>query len=279
MLLVYALTRATSDGWGATTTLALLATSVALLLAFVAIELRSRAPLLPLRIFRLRTLAAANATMAVVGAGAFSEFFLLTMYMQDVLRFSPVQTGAAFAALAVPTVVASNVAQSVVGRVGVRPVLTSGLLALSLSAALLSRVRVDGHYFWDLFPAFLLGGVGLGAAFVSATIGSLTGVRPADSGVASGLVNTSRQIGGAIGLAAISAVAAASTSSYVDSHPEVQAASALALTHGFQTGLYVLAGLLLCGALIAATLVKPRPPFLEAERARDPQPAPVREAA
>jgi MFS family permease len=236
-----------------------LATSVALVLAFVAIELRSRAPLLPLRIFRLRTLSAANATIAVVGAGAFSEFFLLTLYMQDVLRFSPVQTGAAFAALALATVVASNVAQAVVGRVGVRPVLTSGLLALSLSAALLSRLPVEGHYFWDLFPAFLLGGVGLGVSFVSATIGSLTGVRASDSGVASGLVNTSRQIGGAIGLAAVSAVAAASTSSYVDAHPEVQASSALALTHGFQIGFYVLTGLLLFGALIAATLVKPRP--------------------
>jgi predicted MFS family arabinose efflux permease len=279
MLLVYALTRATSDGWGATTTPALLVTSVALLLAFVAIEFRSRAPLLPLRIFRMRTLSAANATIAVVGAGAFSEFFLLTLYMQDVLLFSPVQTGAAFAALALATVVASNVAQAVVGRVGVRPVLTSGLLALSLSAALLSRVPVEGHYFRDLFPAFLLGGLGLGVSFVSATIGSLTGVRPSDSGVASGLVNTSRQIGGAIGLAAISAVAAASTSSYVDSHPEVQASSALALTHGFQTGLYVLTGLLLFGALIAATLVKSRPPSLEAERARDQQPEPAREAA
>jgi EmrB/QacA subfamily drug resistance transporter len=275
MLLVYALTRATSDGWGATTTLALLATSVALLLAFVAVELRSRAPLLPLRIFRLRTLSAANATMAVVAAGAFSEFFLLTLYMQDVLGFSPVQTGTAFAALALAVVVASTVTQAVVGRVGVRPVLTSGLLALSLSAALLSRVPVEGHYFWDLFPALVLGGAGLGVSFVSATIGSLTGVRPSDSGVASGLVNTSRQIGGAIGLAAISAVAAASTSSYVDSHPEVQASSALAVTHGFQTGFYVLTGLLLLGALIAAALVKPRPPSLEAERARDQQPAPV----
>jgi EmrB/QacA subfamily drug resistance transporter len=279
MLLVYALTRATSDGWGATTTLALLATSVALLVAFVAIELRSKAPLLPLRIFRLRTLTAANATMAVVGAGAFSEFFLLSLYMQDVLRFSPVRTGAAFAALALAAIVASNAAQGVVGRVGVRPVLTSGLLALSLSAALLSRVPVEGHYFWDLFPALLLGGAGLGVSFVSATIGSLTGVGPPDSGVASGLVNTSRQIGGAIGIAAISAVATASTSSYIHAHPELQASSALALTHGYQTGLSVLTGLLLFGALIAATLVKPRPPALEAERARDQQPEPVHEAA
>src|SRR5215510_1737091 len=279
MLLVYTLTRATSDGWGATTTLALLATSVALLLAFVAIELRSRAPLLPLRIFRLRTLSAANATIAVVGAGAFSEFFLLTLYMQGVLRFSPVQTGAAFAALALAAIVASNVAQAAVGRLGIRPVLTSGLLTLCLSAALLSRVPVDGHYFWDLFPALLLGGTGLGVSFVSATIASLTGVGPSDSGVASGLVNTSRQVGGAIGLAAISAVAAASTSSYVDSHRGLQASSAVALTHGFQTGFYVLTGLLLFGALIAATQIRPRPPALDAERARDQRPEPVREAA
>ena len=279
VLLVYALTRATSDGWGAATTLTLLATSVGPLLGFVAIELRSRAPLLPLRIFRLRTLSAANAAIAVVGAGAFSEFFLLTMYMQDVLRFSPIQTGAGFAALALAVVVASNVAQAVVGRVGVRPVLTSGLLALSVSAALLSRVPVEGHYFWDLFPALLLGGAGLGVAFVSATIGGLTGVRPSDSGVASGLVNTSRQIGGAIGLAAISAIATASTSSYVEAHPEVPASSARALTHGFQTGLYVLGGLLLFGALIAATLVKSRPPSFEAERPGNQQPEPAREAA
>jgi EmrB/QacA subfamily drug resistance transporter len=279
LVLVYALTRATSDGWGATTTLALLATSLALLLAFVAIELRSRAPLLPLQIFRLRTLSAANATIAVVGAGAFSEFFLLTLYMQDVLGFSAVQTGAAFAALALASVVASNVAQAVVGRAGVRPVLTIGLLALSLSAVLLGRVPVEGHYFWDLFPALLLGGAGLGVAFVSATIGGMTGVRPSDVGVASGLVNTSRQIGGALGLAAISAVATASTSSYVEAHPDIPASSAVALTHGFQLGFYVLAGLLLVGALIAATLVKPRPPSLEAERAGDQQPEPVREAA
>jgi EmrB/QacA subfamily drug resistance transporter len=279
MLLVYALTRATTDGWNATATLTLLTTSVALLLAFVAIELRSRAPLLPLRIFRLRTLSAANATIAVVGAGAFSQFFLLTLYMQDVLRFSPIQTGAAFAALALAAVVASNVAQALVGRVGLRPVLTSGLLALSLSAALLDRVPVEGHYFWDLFPALTLGGAGLGAAFVSATIGGLSGVRPSDSGVASGLVNTSRQIGGAIGLAAISAVAATSASSYADAHPNAQASSAPALTHGFQVGFYVLTGLLLFGALIAATQTRPRPPWLEAERAREQQPEPVRDAA
>jgi EmrB/QacA subfamily drug resistance transporter len=279
MLLVYALTSATSDGWGATTTVVLLAASLALLLTFVAVELRSRAPLLPLRIFRLRPLAAANATMAVVGAATFSQFFLLTLYMQDVLHYSAVQTGVAFAAFALAAAVAANLAQFVVGRVGVRPTLTTGLLASAVSVALLSRLPVGGQYFWDLFPALLLGGVGVGLSFVSATIASLAGVGHSDAGVASGLVNTSRQIGGAIGLAAVSAVAAASTNGYADSHPEVTTSSAVALDHGFQTGFYALIGLLLVGVLIAATLVRPRPPSVVAEPASDRQPEPIREAA
>ncbi len=268
MLLVYALTRATSDGWGATTTLALLGASAALLLAFVAVELHSRAPLLPLRIFRLHPLAAANGTMAVVGAATFSQFFLLTLYLQDVLRYSAVQTGLAFAAFAVAAAIAANAAQFVVGRVGVRSTVTTGLLAYAVSVALLSRLPVDGRYFWDLFPALLLGGVGVGLSFVSATIASLTGVGQADAGVASGLVTTSRQIGGAIGLGAVSAIAAASSSAYSDSHPNIAASNAAALDHGFQSGFYALIGLLLFGVLIAATLVKPRPPSVEVEPQR-----------
>jgi Na+/melibiose symporter-like transporter len=126
MLLVYATTRATTDGWGATSTLGLLAGSVALVLAFVAIELRSPSPLLPLRIFRLRTLTGANIAMAIVGTVAFSEFFLLTLYLQDVLHYSAVQSGAAFSAFALAVVVMSNVAQGVVGRLGVRTTLTLG---------------------------------------------------------------------------------------------------------------------------------------------------------
>src|SRR5438093_1734412 len=129
MLLVYAMTRATSDGWGSGTTLALLAAAAALVGAFVVIELRTRWPLLPLRIFRLRTLSAANVAMAIVGAVAFSEFFLLTLYLQDVLHYSAVQTGAAFSAFALTVVVASNIGPAIVGRVGVRGTLTAGLLA------------------------------------------------------------------------------------------------------------------------------------------------------
>jgi EmrB/QacA subfamily drug resistance transporter len=263
MLLVYAMTRATSDGWGSGSTLALLAGAAALVLAFVAIELRSPAPLLPLRIFRSRTLSAANAAMAIVGAVAFSEFFVLTLYLQDVLHYSAVMSGAAFAGFALSVVVLSNVAQVIVGRFGVRPTLTAGLLLSAISVAWLTQLPVDGHYFWDLFPAFVLGGAGMGLSFVPVTIASLTGVERSDAGVASGLINTSRQIGGAIGIAAVSAVAASSTSNYVHAH-SVAATSGVALDHGFQTALYTLTGLLLIGALIAVTFVRSAAPSTQA---------------
>jgi EmrB/QacA subfamily drug resistance transporter len=258
MLLVYALTRATTDGWSAASTLALLAGSVALIVSFVVIELRSRSPLLPLRIFRVRTLTAANVAMAIVGAVAFSEFFLLTLYLQDVLHYSAVQSGVAFSAFALTVVVMSNLAQLVVGRFGVRPTLTAGLLTSAVSVAWLTQLPVDGHYFWDLFPAFVLGGAGMGLSFVPVTIASLTGVERSDAGVASGLVNTSRQIGGAIGIAAVSAIAATSTSNYARAHAEA-VTSAVAFDHGLRVGLYVLTGLLILGSLIVVSLVRSAP--------------------
>jgi EmrB/QacA subfamily drug resistance transporter len=255
MLLVYATTRAAGHGWGSPGTLALFGVAAALVGAFVLIELRSPHPLLPMRIFRSRTLTGANAAMAIVGAVAFSEFFLLTLYLQDVLHYSAVESGLAFTGFAFTVVVASNVAQWVVGRFGVRATLTGGLLASALSVAWLTRLPVDGSYFWDLFPAFVLGGAGMGLSFVPVTIASLTGVAPADAGVASGLINTSRQIGGAVGIAAISTIAATSSVNYASSR-SLAPTSGLALDHGFQTGLYALTGLLLLGALIAVTLLR-----------------------
>jgi len=258
MLLVYALTRATTDGWTSTTTIGLLAASAALVLAFIVIELRSPAPLLPLRIFLSRTLTAANVVMLIVGSVTFAEFFLLSLYLQDVLHYSAVQSGVAFAGFAITVVVASNLAQLVVGRFGVRATLTGGLLASATSVAILARLPVDGHYFWDLFPAFVLGGAGMGLSFVPVTIASLTGVERSDAGIAAGLVNTSRQMGGAIGLAAVSAIAALSTSNYAGAHG-VAATSGIALDHGFQTALFVLTGMLLVGAFVAGVFLRPQP--------------------
>ena len=279
MLLVYATTRATTDGWGTGSTIGLLAGAAALIFAFVVIELRSPWPLLPLRIFRSRTITGANAAMAIIGASAFSQFFLLTLYLQDILHYSAVQSGAAFSAFAVSVVVMSNVAQVIVGRVGVRPTLTAGLLLAATSVAALTRLPVNGHYFWDLFPWFVVGGAGMGLSFVPVTIASLMGVERSDAGVASGLINTSRQIGGAIGIAAISAVAATSTSHYVSSHAGVNATSGVALDHGFQTGLYVLVAALVVGALIVVSLVKSAPtPSADAIPA-DEDMTPLEEAA
>jgi EmrB/QacA subfamily drug resistance transporter len=256
MLLVYGLTRATTDGWSSPVTLGFLGAAAALIAAFVVIESRSRSPLLPLRIFRLRALSAANVAMAIVGAVAFSEFFVLTLYLQDVLHYSAVQSGVAFSAFALTVVVASNVAQVVVGRVGARVTLLGGFVLSAISLALLIRLPVDGHYLWDLFPAFVLGGAGMGFSFVPITIASLAGVERADAGVASGLVNTSRQIGGAIGLAAVSTIAASAASSYVDVH-DLPSVTAQATVHGFQTAFYVLGALLLVGLGVVAVFLRP----------------------
>ncbi len=146
--------------------------------------------------------------MLIVGSVTFSEFFLLTLYLQDVLHYSAVQSGVAFAGFALTVVVVSNLAQVIVNRAGVRVTLVAGLLTAAASLAWLTRLPLHGHYFWDLFPGFVLGGAGLGLSFVPVTIAGLAGVDRTDAGIASGLVNTSRQIGGAIGIAVASAIAA-----------------------------------------------------------------------
>jgi EmrB/QacA subfamily drug resistance transporter len=277
MLLVYGLTRGTDDGWTSRTTIGFLSAAAVLIVGFVVIELRSKAPLLPMRLFRLRTLTAANVTAVLIAATAFSWWFVQTLYMQQVLHYSAIQAGLAFAPLAVTIALFSNVAQTLVTRFGVRPVLSVGLLLTATSLGLLARVPVEGHFFWDLFPAFMLGAVGLSLSFVPVTIGGLTGVGPGDAGVASGLINTSRQIGGAVGLAAISTVATTFTNQYEDAHPG-SASSAAALTHGFTSSFYVLAAFALAGAVIAATLIRPAP-RLPIESPQDESLNPVEEAA
>jgi EmrB/QacA subfamily drug resistance transporter len=258
MALVYSITRASEHGWGDGVTVGVLAASAALIAAFVAIEARSPAPLLPLRIFRARTLTAANATAAMVGAAAFGQFFLLALYLQQVLGYSAVRTGVAFIAITVTIVLLSNVAQALTTRLGARPVLAAGLLLTAAGGALYARMPAGGHYFWDVFPGLLVSGIGLAFTFVPVTIAGLTGVQPADAGVASGLLNTSRQIGGAIGLAAVTTIASTATSHFADSHA-VLASSGPALSHGFQAAFYALIGVSLAGAAIAAVFVEPRP--------------------
>ena len=280
MLLVYAMTRATQDGWASVTTLSLLAASAALLVAFVAIELRSPAPLLPMRMFRNRMLSAANATAAVIGAIAFSEFFLLTLYMQQVLGYSAIETGVGFAAVTFMIIVFSNVAQRLVTRLGVRRVLAAGLTLDAVALAAFTRLPVGGHYFWDLFPAFLISGAGLAMSFVPVTIAGLAGVRRADAGIASGLINTSRQVGGAVGLAAVTTIAAsyASDGGGATGLARVAAVDG-GLTQGFQIGFTVLAAAAVVGAVIAAALLRSPDEAVGVEPLPSPSTAALEEAA
>jgi MFS family permease len=196
--------------------------------------------------------------MLTIGATAFAQFFLLTLYLQEVLRYSAMETGVAFIAISVTIVVGSNVAQALTTRLGARSVLSAGLLLTAAGGVLYAQMPADGHYFWSVFPGLIVSGIGLALSFVPVTIASLTGVQSADAGVASGLINTSRQIGGSVGLAAVTAIAATATSHYADSHA-VLAFSGPALTHGFQVAFYTLAGLALVGAAIAAAFVESEP--------------------
>ncbi len=257
MLLVYAMTRATQHGWGNSVTVGALSLSAALAAGFVVIELRSKAPLLPLRIFRLRTLSAANGTALLLSSALFSQFFLLTLYMQQVLHYSAIKTGVAYITLTVAIVAFSAVAQTLSTRLGVRRVLPVGLLLSSAGLVMYALLPVHGHYFWDIFPAFVLSGLGLALAFVPMQIASLTGVRSHEAGVASGLINTSQQVGGAIGLAAATTIATTFTAHYVSAHG-VSAGSGPALTHGFTIAFYVLAAIAALGAVVAAVFIEPQ---------------------
>ena len=236
MVLVYAMTRATQHGWLTTETIGLLAASALLVVTFVVIELRSKAPLLPMRIFRLRTLTASNVTGLLVGASIFAQFFLLTLYMQQVLHYSALKTGVAYISLTLTIIAFSAVSQALVTRLGIRWVLTAGLLFSAAALVLFARLPVHGSYFGDLFPAFLLSGIGLALAFVPISIGGLTGVRQADAGIASGLINTSQQIGGAIGLAIVSTVVTSHTTDLLKQGKS----EAVALTDGFHRGYLVI---------------------------------------
>jgi MFS family permease len=186
--------------------------------------------------------------------------------MQEVLHYSALKTGVAYIGLTLTTIAFSTVAQALVTRVGVRPIMPLGLALSTVALVLFARLPVHGRYFTDLFPAFLISGLGLALAFIPMSIGALTGVRPAEAGVASGLINTSQQIGGAIGLALASTIATTWTTSYATDHG-VGAFNPNALVDGFQAAFYVLVGVAVVAALAAATLIRTARPGLESEPA------------
>jgi EmrB/QacA subfamily drug resistance transporter len=207
MLLVYGLTQSTNNGWTSLQTIGSLIGSAILMAWFLWIENRSRSPLVPLGFFRRRTPTGANIIGFGLGTMVFGMFFLLSLYMQQVLGFSALKTGVGYLAVALTAVVASGAAQALVTRLGIKPVLIAGLSLLGAGLIYFTQVSVGGSYVADLLPGFLLIGVGLGFSFVPVSIAALAGVTGRDAGLASGLINTSQQIGGALGLAILTTIA------------------------------------------------------------------------
>jgi EmrB/QacA subfamily drug resistance transporter len=271
-LLVYALVDANDAGWGSAQTLGLGAIAVALIAGFYVIERRQKAPLVPFPgIFRLRTITGINVSAVLIAAALFSMFFFISLYMQNVLGFSPIEAGLAYLPLAVGIIITAGATAGLVTRFGFKPVLVSGLIVTAGGLVWFSQVSPDGSYVGDILFPSLLAAVGLGLAFVSMTVAAVSGVETHEAGLASGLINTSQQIGGALGLAILATVA----NSRIDDLAASGAPQNVALTEGFQNAFLVGAGMAVAGAVLAIVLVSSRASREHAEAARRGQLDPV----
>ena len=271
-LLVYGLVATDSHSWTSATVLASLAGAAALLLAFIGVERRAAQPLLPFSIFRLRSLTGANIVGFLLGASIFSMFFLLSLYMQQVLGYSALKAGVAYLLVAGTIVVAAGASQALVTKIGVRTVLTTGMVLLTAGLLWFSQVSVGGSYQVNLVPGFILAGIGLGFSFVPVQIASLVGVGHDEAGIASGLINTSQQVGGALGVAVLSTITFTRFNSYLGDHVgNPQALAPHALVDGFHVAFLAGAAMALIG-LIATLAFIPRQVDVEAPMEAVPDP-------
>jgi EmrB/QacA subfamily drug resistance transporter len=252
-LLIYTVVGTSDHGWGSARTVAGLAVSALLVGAFILREATAKHPLVRLGIFRNRTLSSANVVGLLTGASLFAMFFFISLYLQQVLGYSPLRTGFAYLPLAVTIFLSAGAASALVQRLGVRPTLTAGLLFVAGGLVLFSRVSAGGSYLGDVLVPSLLVAVGLGLSFVSQTIAAVAGVRGEEAGLASGLINSAQQVGGAIGLAVLSTLATERTADVLSSG----ASRDTALVEGFQRAFAVGAGFALAGAILAFLLVRP----------------------
>ncbi|MDQ6774652.1 MAG: MFS transporter [Actinomycetota bacterium] len=252
-LLVLGIVRTDVTGWGNASTLAVLGVGVGLLVVFLAIEGRfADAPLMPLRIYASRALSAANVVVLFVGAASFAMWFFVSLYLQEVLGYSPIKAGLAFLPMTLCIVAGSVLASRFVLRIGAKPMLIAGLLAQAAGLLLFARVAVNGAYLSDVIAPSLLVAIGIPLSFVPATISAVQGVAAAEAGLASALVNTARLVGGALGLAVLAAIATARTNSDLRHSGAGTHAVHVALTSGFHVAFVVSAGLAVAGALVAA---------------------------
>ena len=271
--LVYAITQAGQDGWLAAETLAVFGVSLALLVAFVAWELRHPEPLMRFGILQNRTLSGANVAGFILGTSLFSMFLMLTLYMQQVLGYSAMKTGVSYLAVAGTAIIWSAVASQLVTRIGVKPVLVVGMGMLTAGLLSFTQVSVGGSYVSDLLPGFLLTGVGIGFSFVPISIAALAGVKAAEAGLASGLINTSQQIGGALGIAALSTIATSQTQDSLVSGSVLPQA----MVDGFSSAFLVGAIVAALGVVAALTLIRSKE--LEADTVPAPETELVLDAA
>ena len=268
MSLVYAIVKSETAGWTSATTIGFFVLSAVLLASFVVIELRSKAPLVRLSIFRVRSLLTANVVMLLVACGMFAMFFFNTLYIQRVLGYGPLEAGLAFLPFTAGVMVSAGLAAQFAPRVGVRPVAALGMIVTALGMLLLVRLPVDGSYLSDVLPALVVTSLGMGAVFMPLTLIATTGLKDDDQGLASGLFNTSQQIGGALGLAILSTIAASKTTAAGG------ATDPQALVTGFHwafggAALFVTAGLV----AMLALLRKQHVATIEAEAVAAPVPA------
>jgi EmrB/QacA subfamily drug resistance transporter len=268
VVLVYAITQANDYGWTSVETIGLFAASAALLAGFLGWEARSKDPLMPFSIFRLRTLVGANLAGLILGTAMFGMFLMLTLYMQQVLGYSPLRTGVAYLAVAGTAIFWSALAAQLVTRVGVKPVLIVGMTALTAGLVWFTQVSVGGSYVADLLPGFLLISVGLGFSFVPISIAALAGVKASEAGLASGLINTSQQIGGALGIAALSSIATSTTSNEVSNGTALN----FALTNGFHDA-FIAGGIVAFVGILVAVFVVSRRDLEEVPAEAEAEPA------
>jgi len=251
-LLVLGITQGRSWGWGSVETIGVFVASAALLVAFIVWEKRAKDPLVPFSIFRLQTLTAANIVGFILGTGMFAMFLMLTLYMQQVLEYSPLKTGVGYLAVAGTAIIWANLAAAAVTRIGVKPTLTFGMSMMTVGLLYFTQVSVDGSYWTDLFPGFLIIGVGIPFAFVPVTIAAVAGTKQQEAGLASGLINTSQQIGGAVGVAVASTIFTTRFTTLL----EAGNPPPVALTEAFQLAFWVIAGIAGAGMIAALTMLR-----------------------
>jgi EmrB/QacA subfamily drug resistance transporter len=254
VLLVLGITQGRQWEWASAATIGVFAAAAVLLVAFAIWEQRQSEPLVAFSIFKLQTLTAANVAMLIMGTALFSMFLMLTLYMQEVLEYSALRTGIGYLAVAGTAVIWANVAAQVVSRIGVKPALIFGMSMLTAGLVYFTQVSVGGSYWADLFPGFLILGVAIPFSFVPITIAALAGTKPEEAGLASGLINTSQQIGGALGIALLSTIAVSTTDDKLASGTTLPAA----LTDGFVNAFWAGAAIAFAGVLVSVFLVRGR---------------------